>query len=174
MYVIGEVLNNTKDSITWVKVVVNFYNASDLLVATNFTYLKPRDLPAWEDGCFFISMDVPLNWSYYTFDAPTYSTNGTSLGLKLINPSGSYNPATKDYNILGQVRNDGNQSSNSVGVSGTLYNISGVPVGCNSTYVNSTDLAPGQISSFGIKYLGNYRDYVDVTNYRLRVAGDLP
>jgi hypothetical protein len=174
MYVIGEVINNTQDSITWVKVVVNFYNASNVLVATNNAYLKPRDLSGWEKGCFSISMDIPPSWSYYTFDSPTYSVSATSLGLKIINHSGSYNSTTKDYNIIGQVRNDGNQRSNSVGVSGTVYNSSGVPVGCNYAAVNSTDLEPGQISSFDIKYLSYYRDYIDVTNYKLRVAGDLP
>ena len=59
-------------------------------------------------------------------------------------------------------------------MSGTVYNSSGVPVGCNYAAVNSTDLEPGQISSFDIKYLSYYRDYIDVTNYKLRVAGDLP
>jgi hypothetical protein len=174
LYVIGEVLNNTSDSLTSVKVVVNFFDAGGHIVASQYSYLWPLDLPAWNKGCFSFVMDVPLNWSYYRFEAPTYKISGTSSGLTIFGDNGSYKPATGDYDITGQVRNDGTLRSLSVGVSGTLYNVSAVPVGCVHAYVNSTDLNPGQASAFAIKYWGFYRDYHDVTYYRLRVAGDLP
>jgi hypothetical protein len=174
MFIVGEVLNNTSDSLTWVKVTVNFYEASGHLAGTGHTYMWPLDLPAWEKGCFSISMEVPPNWSYYQFEAPTYNLSGTSSGLTIFNDSGLYNYANGDYDIIGRVRNDGNQRSTSVRVGGTLYNVSGVPVGCNYAYVNSTPLDPGQISSFAINFWGYYRYYNDVTYYRLRVAGDLP
>ena len=174
MYVIGEVLNNTSNSLTSVKLVVTFFDAGGHIVASQYSYLWPLDLPAWNKGCFSFAMDVPLNWSYYRFEAPTYKISGTSSGLTIFGDSGSYKPATGDYDITGQVRNDGTLHSLSVGVSGTLYNVSAVPVGCVHAYVNSTDLNPGQASAFAIKYWGFYRDYHDVTYYRLRVAGDLP
>ena len=50
--------------------------------------------------------------------------------------------------IIGQVRNNGNLRSNDVSVSGTLYNIHNEPVGCELSVVASTDLNPGQVSSF--------------------------
>jgi hypothetical protein len=172
MFIIGEVLNNTSDSLTWVKVTVNFYKAGGNLASTGDTYMRPIDLPAWGKGCFSISMDVPLNWSYYQFTAPIYNKSGTSSSLTIFNDSGLYNSVNRDYDIVGQVRNDGNQRSSKGGVSGTLYNASGVPLGCN--HVSSTDLDPGQISSFAINFLSYYRDYKDVSYYRLRVADDMP
>jgi hypothetical protein len=119
-------------------------------------------------------MDIPLNWSYYQFEAPIFIISETSAGLTIINDSGSYNSGNGDYHVIGLVRNGGNQRSTSVNVGGTLYNISGVPVGCEHTHVNSNDLDPDQTSSFDIKYLGYYRNYNDVASYKLRVAGDLP
>jgi hypothetical protein len=172
MFIIGEVSNNTSDSLTWVKVTVNFYKAGGNLASTGDTYMRPIDLPAWGKGCFSISMDVPLNWSYYQFTAPIYNKSGTSSGLTIFNDSGLYNLTSRDYDIVGQVRNDGNQRSTKVGVSGTLYNASGVPVGCN--HASIADLDPGQISSFAINFLSYYRDYKDVSYYRLRVADDMP
>jgi len=174
LYVIGEVLNNTSDSLTSVKVVMNFYDAGGHLLATQYTYMWPLDLPAWNRGCFSFSMGVPLNLSYYRFETPTYKISATSPGLTIFGASGSYKPATGDYDITGQVRNDGSQRSLSVGVNGTLYNVSSMPVGCVHTYVNSTNLDPGQTSAFAIKYWGFYRDYHDVSFFKLRVAGDLP
>jgi hypothetical protein len=175
LFIIGEVLNNTSDSLRLVEVNVNLFNDFGKLVGIGDTILWPLDLPAWEKGCFKISIDFPPNWLYYQFEALTYAMSDTSPDLSIINDSGSYSPAPlKDYNIIGQVRNGGNQRSNSVTVSGTLYNASDVPVGCSHVKVNSNDLTPGQISSFSIKYLGYYRDYNDVAYYTLRVAGDLP
>jgi hypothetical protein len=132
----------------------------------------PNDLPAWEKGCFKITMGIPPNWSYYQFDTPTYIFSSTSSGLTILGDSGSYNPSSKEYIINGQVRNNGILRSKNVGVSGTLYNASGVPVGCEHSTVNTTNIDPGQSSSFIINFLG--RDYIDVTNYKLRVTGDIP
>jgi hypothetical protein len=174
MFIIGEVVNNTSDTLTWVDVAINLFDSGGGFVDASHTYMWPLDLPAWKKGCFKIYMDVPPNWSYYQFEIPTYYTSDTSSGLTIFNDSGLYKSYNGDYEILGQVRNDGNQPSNSVGVSGTLYNASGVPVGCERASINSSDLNPGQISSFAINFLGYYRSYNDVSYYRLRVAGDLP
>jgi hypothetical protein len=175
MFIIGEVLNNTSDSVTVVEVTIDYFDTGGHLVDTGHAYLWPLDLPAWEKGCFNISMNVPPSWSYYQFKTPTYYISATSLGLTIFDDSGLYNPGGNgDYDIIGQVHNDGNQRSTVVGVSGTLYNVSGVPVGCEHANVNSTNLDPGQISSFAINFWGYYRDYKDVTFYKLRVAGNLP
>jgi hypothetical protein len=61
-----------------------------------------------------------------------------------------------------------------VTVSATVYNASGVPVGCEYDAVDQTSLNPGQTTSFTVNYYSFYRDYADVTSYRLRVAGELP
>jgi hypothetical protein len=173
LFIIGEVLNNTSNSITWVDVVAYLFDANDNLIDTADTNLWPVDLPAQEKGCFKISMPIPSNWSYYEFQSLTYDVNNTSSGLSIIDPIGSLNP-DQSYKITGQVRNYGNLRSNNVSVSGTLYNIHGEPVGCEVSLVASTDLNPGQVSSFKIDYIRYYRDYSDVTRYKLRVAGELP
>jgi hypothetical protein len=174
MFIVGEVVNNTIDSVTLVDMAVNFFDAGGHLVGTDSTLLWPLDLPAWEKGCFRISMDIPLNWSYYQFETPKYNLRDSSSHLTIFNDSGSYNPANGDYDIIGQVRNDGNQRLDSIRVSGTLYNATGVPVGCEHAPVDISSIGPGQISPFTINFWGYYRDYKDVTYYRLRVAGALP
>jgi hypothetical protein len=49
-----------------------------------------------------------------------------------------------------------------------------MPVGCEYAYITDLDLNPGQLSEFAINFSGNIRDYFDVTDYRVRVASDLP
>ena len=173
LFIIGEVLNNTNSSLTWVKVVVNLFNAADNFLATANTYMWPVDLSAFEKGCFKISLPIPTNWSYYQFQNLTYDVSNTSSGLSIISHIGSLKP-DDSFEIIGQVRNNGNLRSNDVSVSGTLYNIHNEPVGCELSVVESTNLNPGQVSSFKIDYIKYYRLYNDVNSYKLRVAGDLP
>lgn len=174
MHVVGEVVNNTSESLYYVEVVVNFFDAYGHLVATDSTVLTPLNLPAREKGCFSIILDVPPDWYDYEFEAPTYDIGSSSADLIIFGEAGSYNPSNGDYDITGEVRNDGGQPSNSVSVGGTLYDKYDMPVGCNYIYVDPTDIDPHQISSFALNYWGVNRDYNDVTHYSLRVAGDLP
>ncbi len=172
LFIIGEVLNNTTENLSLVEVIVDLYDASDRLVGTGTAYLWPLDLPATQRGCFNITMNIPAGWSYYKFEDPQYISGSTSPGLTIIDSNGDYNNGS--YNLIGQVWNNGNLTAKNVAVSGTLYNRSGQPVGCKHAYVSSVNLNPGQSSSFAIDFLGYYRDYNDVTSYRLRVAGDRP
>jgi uncharacterized repeat protein (TIGR01451 family) len=172
-FIIGEVSNNTNSTLTWVDIVVDFFDASDVKIGSSHSYLWPLDLPAWKKGCFKISSDI-TSWSYYVLYNPTYSTVATSPGLAILNANGTYDPVSGDYEFTGQVRNNGSQLSMNVGVSGTLYNLAGVPVGCDYNYVSGKDLNPGQTSSYTINFLGYFRDYFDVTSYKLRVSGELP
>jgi hypothetical protein len=178
MYVVGEVLNDTSDTLSFVDVFVNFFDAGGQLVGTNHpdgTYLWLLDLPASERGCVFISINpVPPNWSYYQFETPTYEISSSSPNLTIFNESFSYNSTSGDIDITGQVQNDGNQTSNYVSVGGTVYSAGDVSLGCSFDYVDSTNLDPGLSGAFDVNFWGYYRDYNDVAYYKLRVAGDPP
>lgn len=158
---------------TLIKVVANLFDADGNYLDTGTAYMWPLDLTSLGKGCFKISMEIPQNWSYYQFQGLTYYPSNTSTGLNIINNIGILNP-DNGYRITGQVRNDGNLRSNNVDVGGTLYNNEGIPIGCEDGDIESGDLLPGQISSFQIDFLSYFRDYQDVNNYQLRVAGDLP
>jgi hypothetical protein len=173
--VIGEVLNNTDDSLYNVSVTVEFYNNFGTILGTGSTLLTPLNLPPREQGCFILILyDVLTDWSYYIFDPVGYELGSSNPDLKIIYDLGSYNSTYGDYEITGLASNDGNQSAYSVGVGGTLYNAADVPVGCEYGYLSVPDLEPGQGSDFYLFFSGSNRDYYDVDDYRLRVAGDLP
>jgi hypothetical protein len=174
-FVIGEVLNNTDNSLSWVGIGVNFYNASDQIIDMDpkpFAYLWPLDLPARARGCFKISVDEPDGWSYYRFATPIKFASPTSQGLTILNDSGTHE-LSGAYTVEGQVKNNGSQLSNSVMVGGTLYNSSGIAVGCEHS-TGTINLNPGQTSNFTINFSEYWRNYNDVAYYKLRVAGELP
>ncbi|MFQ6058643.1 MAG: FxLYD domain-containing protein [Anaerolineae bacterium] len=171
LHVIGEVYNNTANHLRYVKITANFFNSSEQLVDTGFTYTYLDNLPAGVKTCFHILLAEPAGWSYYEFEAPSYWTDGEPLpNLTVFNDSGSYDPTFGWYEIVGQVRNDHGSRVEYVSPVGTVYNASGTVVGCDFTYVNSTHLDPGQTSSFKMTFGG--RDYADVVSYRLQVDGN--
>jgi hypothetical protein len=171
LHVVGEVLNNTGNNLRFVEIWVNVFNGSGQLLDTDFSYILLDNLPAWDKTCFEVSLSEPSGWAYYQFEAPIYWTDGDPLpNLTILNDSGSYDPTFGWYQIIGQVRNDHGSRVDFVSPVGTVYNASGKVVGCDYTYVNSTNLDPGQTSSFRMTFFS--RNYADVTSYRLQVDGN--
>ncbi len=169
--IVGEMQNNTPNHLRFVKITANIFNSGGRLLDTEFTYIYLNNLPAGDKTCFHISLEEPVGWSYYEFEAPTYWTDGKPLpNLAVSNDSGSYDSISGWYEIIGQVRNEHGTRVEYVSPVGTLYNASGVVVGCSFTYINSTHLDPGQTSSFKMTFFD--RDYADVTMYRLQVGGN--
>ena len=171
LHIVGEVQNNTGNTLRFVRLNANIYNSSGQLLDTEYTYTWLDNLPAWDKTCFEVLMPQPAGWSYYELETPTYWTDGQSLpNLTVLNVSGSYDSTFGWYTIIGQVRNDHGIRVEYVSPVGTLYNAAGVVIGCDFTYVDSTHLDPNQISAFEMYFFG--RDYSDAASYRLQVDGD--
>ncbi len=174
LIIVGEVQNNTNSYALFVKVPVNLFNSSGQLVDTDYTYAM-LGLPTGQKSCFHLSVsDPPADWAYFQFESPTYnSITDTWPNLTLYNHYGTHLP-DGSYKILGFIRNDGSSLVEDVTIEGALYNASGVIVGCGLTGPSNSDLDPGQESSFELNYHYSYRDYSDVTSYRLQADGYIP
>lgn len=171
LHVVGEVTNETSKTLRFVKITANLYDSNGTLVDVDFTYSALENIPPGDKTCFDLLFIEPPSWSFYKFEPVTYHEDGIPVtGLTAINVSGSYNSTFGWYKILGEIRNDNTYKVNFVSPIITLYNGSGNVVDCDFTYVNSTDLNPGQISSFENTSSG--RDYSDVANYRVQVDGN--
>ncbi|MBN2390064.1 MAG: PKD domain-containing protein, partial [Anaerolineae bacterium] len=175
LYIVGEVQNNTSSYAYLVKVPVNLFNSSGQLVDTDYTYTT-SDLPAGKKSCFRLSIyNPPADWSYFRFESPTYYTSANEPwpNLTLYNHYGTLLP-DNSYKILGFVRNDDNSRLEGIGIEGALYNASGIVVGCSLTWPSNGNLDPGQTSSFELNYSYYYRNYSDVSSYRLQADGHVP
>jgi hypothetical protein len=172
LHVLGEVDNNSGGNIEFVKITANLFNGSHQLVDTGFTYSDPLVMPNGQKTCFDVLINNPPAYSSIEFEAPTYDPTSSqpSPGLIIVSPSSSVD-GSGYYHIIGQVTNSGAAASKYVQLVGTLYDGGGVVVDCDFTYVNSTDLAPGQTSSFDITYI--YRPpYANVDHWSLIVNGE--
>jgi hypothetical protein len=174
LHIVGEVINDTDDHVSWLEISANLFDSNGQLLDTELTFAALNNLAKGDKTCFdLIFLAPPTGWSSYQFENPTYSTGGEPLlDMVVFNDSGRYIPDYGEYEIIGQVRNDNSTRVEYVTPIGTLYDASGKVIGCDYSAVNATDLDPGQVSGFKITYYG--RDYVDVRSYRLQVDGYLP
>jgi hypothetical protein len=171
LHVVGEIFNNTSKTITFAKVSVDFYNVNNQLVGTDYTYTWLDKLRAGDKTCFKTGVKQPAGWASYRFEVVTYSNTTAALpNLTLTSDSGSIDQFDY-YHIIGEVRNDSATKVTFVEPVGTLYNAAGAVVGCDFTFVNSTDLNPGQSSAFDMQFVG--RNYNDVASHRIQIDGNV-
>jgi C1A family cysteine protease len=168
--IVGEVENNTAHHLWSVGITANVFNSSGKLLDNGFNYIYLDNLPTGDKTCFCISLEEPTNWSYYEFEPPSYWTDGEPLpNLTVLNDSGYYDPFWGGYEIIGQVRNDHGARVEDIFLVGTLYNASNIVMDCDFTYIDAIYLDPGQASPFEMTFF--WRDYANVTSYRLQVDG---
>lgn len=171
LHVVGEVENGSGLTIYLVRVVANFFNSSGGLVDTHSGYVQLRNTRPGQINCFDITMFTPpTDWSYYELERPSfYASNDLEPTLTIFNDSGSFDPTTRTYAVLGQVRNDGATRVDSVQVVSTLFDDNNTVIGCIPTNVNSGDLDPGQTSSFRVSGYGDH--YSNVARYHVVTDG---
>ncbi len=171
LHIVGEVSNDTANHLRDVQITANIFDGSGQLIDTDFANIHLDNLPAGDKACFRISLEEPTGWSYYEFGPTSYLADGEPLpNLATLNDSGSYYPVFGWYEVIGQVRNDHGTRVEYVRPVGTLYNASGIVIGCDFTSIEDMHLDPGQTSSFEMVFLG--RDYADAAAYRLQVDGN--
>jgi hypothetical protein len=171
LHVLGEVGNNSGTAVDFVKVTANLFNASHQLVATESSFTDPTLLSPSDYACFDVLFLTPPTYATLELEAPSYQTpfETYSPGLTVLSPSGSVD-GIGFYHIIGQVQNNGGATSHFVQPVGTLYDNSGNVLDCESTYVSSTDLTPGQTSAFDIQFVF-WPPYADVASWRVTVHG---
>lgn len=173
LHLVGEVKNNTTYTLRNVKVTVNFYNASNQLLKSSYTFTHMIDLPTGNSACFRIVADEPTGWSKYEFEPVTYWTDGDPLPeLTTSNVRLTYNSQFKYYSLTGSVRNQEGVHVFGVKPVGTLYDKSTKKViGCKF-YQFLGPLAPGASGLFNIEFRD--RIYTGSDDYDLQVDGDIP
>ncbi len=173
LHIVGEVQNNTGQARQFIRITVNIFSGTGQLLDTDFTYTTLDELRPADKTCFHLLLKQPAGWASYQFEGISSSVyNGAFPALTIFNDSGAIDPTLGGYRIIGQVRNDGTSRVTYVQPIATLYNADGTVLDCDFTFVNSTDLDPGQTSAFEMLNYGR-PSYTDVATYRLQTDGNV-
>jgi hypothetical protein len=152
-YVVGEVKNNSPiDSMNNVKITATFYDRSEKVIGTDFTYTNIDVLRPAEKSSFEIILndaDISQKIDSYKLSVSGEKTESPPAALKLT-VSDSHLEDTGTYHIVGEVTNQGSQKATFVKVSGALYDSSNAIVAAVFVYTDPQELKPEQIAPFNI------------------------
>lgn len=158
-YIVGEVQNNGSDNIRFVRVNVDVFNAQGQLIDTDFTFTQRRVINPSGKSCFkIILLDDPAGFDHYELRVEATATTDQVRPLTLFNINEG--PNTFAYELIGQVRNDGEESLEFVKIIGTLYDSDDKVIDCDFTFSNTSTLAPGAVSSWSLLFLGIERERI--------------
>jgi len=149
-HVIAEVRNNLQSNVEYVKITATFYDSSNYVVATDYSYtpidilqpnqLSPVDLSTYPYTGSVDHYTLSIGGYWETTDEPY--TNLITQGATTSTDSLGY------YDVIGEVKNTGSSSIEYTKIIITFYDASGEIIGYDYTYANNDIILPGQTSPF--------------------------
>ena len=168
IWVVGEVANETNQSMSYVKVVADFYSASGQLLASDFGFATIDVLAPGGDSPYTILLLNPppgiTNVSVRVTDwFPSRIQPARGLSATVTN---SYTNSIGTLHIVGTVRNDSTVAYDYVQPIVALYDGTGSMVRTDFTFTKPSTLQPGQSATFDLLVLNpvpfaTYRIWVD-------------
>lgn len=171
--VVGEVINTTSTSVTFVHVPVDMLDSQGNVIKSSDGSIYLYTLLPGETTCFrAFLIDTPGRASY-RFRATDYNlTNAPVPFLTLFNDTAGVEPPN-DYRILGEVRNRSGVVVNSVIVSGTVYDPAKIVIDCDWGSSEDDPIGVNRTSRFDIGFSGR-ASYADAATYKIQADGDFP
>jgi hypothetical protein len=150
-------MNNTGASVFYTKLTATFYDAGGRIMGTDYSYSRFTMIPAGGKSPFTIMVQPAAGWTRYEVRVESYNTSSYTTynrNLTILNTNSYWSGSW--YYIVGEVRNDTSETWRFVEVVATFYDAAGCAIDSDFTYVASTDLAPGQQSTFSMMNSGSH------------------
>jgi hypothetical protein len=172
VYIVGEVDNQTSNTITFVSVAIWLLDSQGQEVSASIAYVQRQNMRPSSVACFRGFFTITEGWASYRLGAVTYRASSARVpNVALINTQGARE--SSGYTISGSVRNLESTPVESVAVAGTLYNAAGTVLDCEWNYAGDTTLDPNQQTGFVLP-LTSRRSYAEVARFHAETDGLLP
>jgi hypothetical protein len=151
-HVVGEVRNVGDVSVDYAKVTGTFYDTSNVVVATSFTYTELDVIPSGRKSPFdLILTDKTQAAKVYHYElsgtfTPTYPL---PVGLNILSNS-SYTDGTGLMHVVGEIQNIGSTRATYIKIVTTYYDGTGTVVAAGFASSVPSDLDPAQKGSFDV------------------------
>jgi hypothetical protein len=169
-YVVGEVRNDTGDVAHFVRVNARYYDASGVLIDTDFTYTYVDELiPGQKSPFKIVTIDPPPGIARVEVDGTwVRASNPDNRTLAVI--SATQRQVNGRTEIVGEVQNNSGSPLQFVQVIATFYAPDGTVYDADFTYAEPSTVAPGQTAAYEIS------PFVDLsgTTYAVQAEGDIP
>lgn len=157
--IVGEVKNTGVNNLISITITATFYDSSDDFIDTALGYTDVDILiPNQKSPFKIISLNplVEANMDYYTLEITNVDITEEEpyTGLQILNHSHNID-SSGYYQILGEVKNNGDEVANSTKLVATYYNSDGIVIAAESRATNPWELSIGQTVSFEITLYEN-------------------
>ena len=174
LYVVGEIINNTSDNVTFVRVTATLHNSGGDVLRSDYSYVLIDVLAPGQKAPFKIYFsDYPTEYTTYQL-LVTYSTTIESAKSDVsVLSSSTWASGVGSLYTAGEVRNNTGGSIEFVKVVVTYYDAAGTVTNVDYTYTDIDILGPGQKGPF--KIFADDRPYNTYTfSVDYRTTMDLP
>jgi len=176
-HVVGEVQNVGDQAVDFVRVTATFYDSSDVVIATSFTYTTIELLLAGRKSPFdviVIDETQAANVDHYSLGVTFSATEPFPQGLEILSNS-SYVDGVGYMHVVGEIENIESGTATYVKVVATFYDDTGTVVGTSFTYSDPSDLDVGQTAPFevillhksGVLLTANYSVTAESSQYAI-------
>lgn len=165
--VVGEVQNTGDQSVEHVKITATFYDSSDVVVDTSFTFADLSTILPGRKSPFNIMLLDESQVSKvddYVLSVSFSSTVSVQQSLQILSHS-SYVDGLGWFNIVGEVENLATGGATHVQVIATCYDSSGTVIDTSFTFTNPSDIESGKKAPFDILILSGPIN--DIARYEL-------
>jgi hypothetical protein len=176
--VVGQLVNNGPGVASLVQVNLNFYNSSNVLVDSDFTYATINDMNPGDRSPFEYIFMPPAGYSHYAITSVSTSPfPGSPNHNFTTNVTNQYVDMIGDTHIIGTVTNNNTTTAAFVEPVFTFLNSAGTTVAADFTYVETdtnSDLLPGQTASFDEILLSSDPAFRAFSNYSILTQSSSP
>jgi len=158
-HVVGEVQNTGLSTVDFAKITATFYDSSNKVVDTDFTYTELSYLQPNAKSPFDLidiqTTIVPLI-DHYSLGLSSSPSGSIQQALQILSDS-SYTDSVGYYHVVGEIQNQGAATSSFTKVCATFYDSSRKVVDADFTYTNPSDVASGAKAPFEIMIVDSSR-----------------
>ena len=148
-HVVGEVLNQGSQAVNYVQITATFYNQSNTVVGTAYTFTTLGTIPPGRLSPFDLFLyDVAQSVKVHHYTLNIQSSTTTALQQKLVFLSNSSYISHGYFYIVGEIKNTATQSANYAEVIATYYNSTGGVIASGYTFTNPTTVGPNSSAPF--------------------------
>jgi len=173
LHIVGEIANGTPNPVQNLSLTAVLYPANGTAALTTI-HASPfiTALAPGEKTCFNLYLEKPADYARYELTSLTYASSDELVSsFELSQVQAGWDKANAWYALNGQVRNSGSIPTSDVRVIATLYNSTGIVIGCEQTYANLAGEDPFSAGTFSLTFL-DLPQSETIASYRVQGAGD--
>ena len=161
--IVGEVKNNFTYPIESVLLTASVYDKNGVIVATGDTYTSDYQIKPGMKSGFDIYLDEKLpNNSKYTLTTRFEKSEKDKLDALLLGV-GRNSKDSNNFRVVGEVLNQGQETANSVRVSGIFYDKDHKVLDVDYTYTNPDIIGPNKKAPFELSFYTDNPEKIKTT-----------